>query len=466
MSSVLQPRVFIACARTDGQDRLTQADEPLAGLHQRCGGDAQGVLAIPQMLALVQKARRYGLPLARTIVANDGEDRIRAWVEAVPLGVQGSDGCELGIGSWQISPLSQDDEQADSARRIEINRAAAELTARLDKRQNLLVVESSASDLQAITARMAESIGQAWTDFITFPGSNHHQPLHWRLLDGAMCEAEGSEREWRAILAPLGQPKSGSTGFELFLVSDQPLPRAESPTKAAQKRAAAMDNTPSLGRDLSPVLRQPVARIIANAETIRTRLAGPLADEYSDYAADIASAGQHLLALIDDLTDLEVVESKKFSTVSDKIDLVDVARRAAGILGVRAREKRIELALPPEGTTASAIGEFRRALQILLNLIGNAVAYSTEGSRIVIGAGVKVESASVWVADQGPGMTEAQKAAAFAKFERLGRSGDGGSGLGLYISRKLADAMDGSLTVESEPGEGARFTLTLPKQDW
>lgn len=461
-------RAFIARARTDPQDRLIDADEPLAGLHQRCGGDAGGVLAIPQMLALVRKARRYGMPLARAIAANDGEDRIKAWVEAVPLGVKGSDGCDLGIGSWQVTPITHSDEQADASRRIEVNRAAAELTARLDNRQNLLFAESSADDLQAIAAQMQRSAGRPWTDFVSFPGNDYRQPLHWRLLDGATCQAEGSTREWRAILAPLGETEPGSAGFELFLISDQSLPHAEKPATAtaalANPKLPAMDNTPSLGRDLAPVLRQPVARIIANAETIRTRLAGPLADEYSDYAADIAAAGQHLLALIDDLTDLEVVESDRFSTAPDEIDMVDVVRRAAGILGVRARAKQIELALPPAGIVVPAIGEFRRVLQILLNLIGNAISYSPAGSRIEIGARVLGDVATVTITDQGPGLTKAQQLAAFKKFERLGRSDDGGSGLGLYISRRLTEAMDGSLTVESLAGEGARFLLQLPGQ--
>jgi signal transduction histidine kinase len=73
-----------------------------------------------------------------------------------------------------------------------------------------------------------------------------------------------------------------------------------------------------------------------------------------------------------------------------------------------------------------------------------------------------VGRAAITVADQGPGLSAAQQAKAFEKFERLGRSGDGGSGLGLYISRRLARAMSGELSVESIPGEGARFTLELP----
>ena len=70
--------------------------------------------------------------------------------------------------------------------------------------------------------------------------------------------------------------------------------------------------------------------------------------------------------------------------------------------------------------------------------------------------------ASITVGDNGPGLSTDEAAKVFDQFERLGRSGDGGSGLGLYISRKLARAMGGDLTVDSAPGEGARFTLQLP----
>ena len=73
--------------------------------------------------------------------------------------------------------------------------------------------------------------------------------------------------------------------------------------------------------------------------------------------------------------------------------------------------------------------------------------------------------ALITVGDEGSGLSSEQARKVFEKFERLGRGGDGGSGLGLYISRKLARAMGGDLTVESTPGEGARFTLELPGID-
>jgi len=69
------------------------------------------------------------------------------------------------------------------------------------------------------------------------------------------------------------------------------------------------------------------------------------------------------------------------------------------------------------------------------------------------------------VADQGEGLSAEQQARAFDKFERLGRTGDGGSGLGLYISRRLARAMGGDVMIDSAPGQGARFMLDLPTFD-
>ena len=187
-----------------------------------------------------------------------------------------------------------------------------------------------------------------------------------------------------------------------------------------------------------------------------------MSDAYSRYAGDIAVAGQHLLELVDDLADLEVIEATDFAPAADRVDLADIARRAAGILGVRARNKGLTIEAPSPDCAVPALAEFRRVLQILLNLIGNAIHYTTENTTIVISAGRNGARAGVSVADRGPGLSTEQQGRVFQKFERLGRSGDGGTGLGLYISRRLAHAMGGDLTVSSAPGEGATFTLEVP----
>ncbi len=451
---------FSARARTDARDWLIEADEPLAGLQLRSGGELPGIIASPALLELVRKSRLYGLRLARAIQAQDDHEQVTAWAEVVPA--EQGEGCTIGLSNWQTAPLPDPNGAEAAARRSGIARQLAELTARLGPQQELLSVDSETAELQALAQRMRAGLGTAWTDFVELDGNVHEQPLHWRLLDGAGLRLEGSERNWKAHLVPLGVPDPGSAGFELHLVAEEPL---ESVVDEARESAPRATFSTAIGREIAPVLRQPIARIIANAETIRTQLAGPLAEEYSNYAADISSAGEHLLALLDDLADLEVVEDDQFTTAPDRIDLADLARRAAGILGVRAQERGIGIDAPKAGESVPAIGEFRRVLQVLLNLVGNAIRYSPEGSMVWLRVEQEGDRARIVVADQGEGLSEAQQARVFEKFERLGRSGDGGSGLGLYISRRLARAMDGELTVDSAPGQGARFVLELPSFD-
>lgn len=447
---------YIARARSDAQDRLVSADEPLAGLQLRAGGDLPGAIAAPALREMVRKARSYGLRLAGPITAEESGERISAWVEVLP-DAEG-EGCIIRVASWTSEPVREADRADAEADRVALLRHVADLSLRLGPQQQVIAAEAAAAELQPLAARMRDGAGKPWTDFVELTGNAHEQPLHWRLLDGAAVRLDGSTRDFAAHFVALGRPEPGSAGFELHFTSETPPPEPPPPPPLLRRSSF----TKAMGRDIAPVLRQPIARIIANAETIRTQLAGPLGEEYSAYATDIATAGEHLLALIDDLADLEVVEDEQFSTAPDRVDLADLARRAAGILGVRARERGIEIDAPRNGETAPAIGEFRRVLQVLLNLVGNAIRYSPEGAHVWLRVEREGDRARVVVADQGEGLTQEQQARAFEKFERLGRTGDGGSGLGLYISRRLARAMGGELTVDSAPGQGARFTLDLP----
>ncbi|MFA9201088.1 MAG: hypothetical protein ACEQR8_07870, partial [Cypionkella sp.] len=213
----------LARARTDASDRLIEADEPLAGLQRRCGGDLPGVVAIPQLLEAVRKARTSGLRLARTIEALDGEETVRAWVEIAPDD-RPDGGCGIAIGAWSARARQQPSEEDVAQRRLTIDRALAELTVRLDPQQRMLTVDSSAPDLSPLARQMRAQPGTHWTEFVTLPDLAHAQPLHWRLLDGARCIVAGSARGWTVTLVPFGVPEPGSAGFELLLVADAPLP--------------------------------------------------------------------------------------------------------------------------------------------------------------------------------------------------------------------------------------------------
>ncbi|PKP95653.1 MAG: sensor histidine kinase [Alphaproteobacteria bacterium HGW-Alphaproteobacteria-14] len=456
------------CGLTDAHDRLLSADEQLTELQERCGGDLPGTLAIPELLELVRQSRRMGLRIARSFNAFDGDAMISGFARIHPLTEADGGGCEVLIDNWQRSALAPPSNSEFAEKLDAIDRATAEVTARLDAGQRVQVLSTIAPDAADLQAAATAQPGSVWSDLVNLSTVSHHQPLHWRLLDGANCCFDGSQRHWRIRLIPLGPDAHNPDGFELLLIADEPLITIPSDE---EDHADRDDSAPTrlIGTALTPVLRQPIARIIANAETIRARLAGPLREEYSEYAGTIASAGQHLAAMLDDLADLEVVETPGFATAREPVDLADAASRAAGILGVRAQNRDIVIELAGTRGEAVATAEFRRVLQILINLIGNAIAYSPVGSAVRITAGPAGEGrVGVAVADEGPGVTPDQAERIFDKFERLGRDSDGGkdkgSGLGLFISRRLAEAMDGSLSVESAEGGGALFRLELPAQ--
>jgi signal transduction histidine kinase len=213
---------------------------------------------------------------------------------------------------------------------------------------------------------------------------------------------------------------------------------------------------------LDRALRKPLARIVANADSINAQADGPIASDYADYAADIANAGRHLLGLVDDLVDLQAIERPDFTLAVEPIDLADVGRRAAGLLGVRASQAEVAIEKPGPDARCPARGDFRRALQIVVNLAGNALRYSPKGASVSVQVHCSGGRAQLIVADQGKGIAPEDQARIFDKFERIDPSEVGGNGLGLYIARRLARAMGGDLTVESAPGHGARFTLSLP----
>ena len=457
-------------ARSDAADQLVAADEPLAGLQARCGGALPGPIAVPALLALVRRVRRTRQPAARTIMSVDDGRPVSAWAVVKPDG----DGTVIELSQWRLGNEGAAYEIPEAEALL---RQMAEARILLDDAQRVITAEVDAPDLAVLAQALREGDGCYWTDFVDALRKSdliteNQQPHHWRLLDGVPFTVAGSDRPWRARILP--RVRGGlellvlPEGIEILSVtSEQGGPTASQPAAIpVDQESEEPGDGPGwnrlLGRDLAPALRQPITRIIANAETIRARLAGPLADEYAEYAKDIAEAGRHLMSLIEDLADLEAVEAPGFSPAPDHIDLADCARRAAGILSVRAQERGITLRTPDAAAKVPAIGEFRRVLQVLINLLSNAIRYSPEGSAVTIEVGEAESGPWIAVRDEGAGLSADQAQRVFDKFERLGRSGDGGSGLGLYISRRLTRAMGGDLAVTSQPGESARFELRLP----
>lgn len=451
-------RALACTARLDREGRVVRADAALLRLQADLGGAPDGELAVPPLLDLARHALRLGMRLSRPVQAAGIAVLIDMWCECDP----DPSGVTLVITRWheQALPTVESAAVADAPATIGPGLPADPdgATIRLDPLGRILEFSPpqgfGGGDhgarllLRPLSAvlRLEDGDGPAVP---AMPGS----------IDGKTVMLVGDDRRW--IAAVYRNPDYPGDVLTLNEAPDGPDPAAQPPLPPLfdSDRLSHL-----FGTRIGPALRLPIGRIIANAESIGGRLEGPLRADYAGYANDIASAGRHLLALVDDLADLEAVEASGFSAAREAVDLADLARRAAGLLALKAADRQIRIDKPAEDERLPAIGEFRRVLQVLLNLLGNAINYAPDGSMIWLRLDDGPGWASVTIADQGPGLSLDDQQRLFNKWERLGRSGDGGSGLGLYISRRLAMAMDGDLTVESAPGQGARFTLVLPSQ--
>jgi len=217
---------------------------------------------------------------------------------------------------------------------------------------------------------------------------------------------------------------------------------------------------------MSHELRTPLNAIIGFTGLMLMKLPGPLTAAQERQLTLVQSSGQHLLSLINDLLDLAKIESGRVELMLEPVRCLQVLEEVAATLRPAAAAKGLNIVIDAEsdiGVTAD-----QRALQqIVLNLGTNAVKFSSQGvvqlraRRVEAGGVPKVE---VTVTDNGVGISPEDQARLFQAFTQVGqRSGRPaeGTGLGLHLSRKLAELMNGDLRVESELGRGSRFSLLL-----
>jgi signal transduction histidine kinase len=443
--------------RVDSDGRLVKADPELAGLHLRAGGEEGGALALPQVAALARLAGRLAIVVSRSVVVADADSDFDLWVRAQPR----DGGVDLEILSWNERPARKPADAPEGEREADFLRAAADWMWETDEKLHFTSLSPAAAAAAGTTP--AELIGHELTRlFRLLEGEEGTLPIltalaGQRRFDDQIAELRGPDGgEYRLGGVPMIDGRGRFAGFR---GSATRILRRTRPEAAP---AAAPADTGAFGERLDKALRAPLDHIIANAESISAQPEGPLRKDYASYATDIAAAGRHLLALVDDLVDLQAVERPDFRPEADEIDLADVARRAAGLLSVRARSRGVAIRGPSDDEALPATGEFKRALQIVMNLISNAIRYSPEGGQVWLSTDREGDLAALVVSDQGKGIAPEDQARIFDKFERVDPTEPGGTGLGLYIARRLARAMGGDIGVDSAPGQGARFTFTLP----
>ncbi len=442
--------------RVDADGRLVSASARLAALNKNAGGEIGALLAVPPLAMLAHLSHILKMPVSRMVVAADGDRDVELMVKAVPDG----DGVTLDIGGWSLrtprrswlveAPATSLGEQPTTP----AWHWASDATLRLTK------AVFGPDDMSPL--RGSDVVGQPLTRLVRLIEDDEGDlPILSALSAGQDFTGQRAVRRDRPDSEIV---LSGKARFDeqarFFGFSG--TAQAVAPAVPVEEPLSSATGTGDFAERLGQALRAPLDRIVARADTISAQADGPLRRDYADYAGDIGSAARHLLSLVDDLTDLQAVERADFAIGGEPVDLADVARRAAGLLGVRAADKQVRIDRPDLDEMLMARGDFRRVLQILVNLLTNAVRYTPSGGMVWLRTEQDGDSAVVVVADQGKGIGSDDHARVFEKFERVDPSEPGGSGLGLYISRRLARAMGGDITLDSAPGQGARFVLTLP----
>lgn len=457
--NAMDPHVPVAIGRVGRDGRLLDAEPRLSDLNSRAGGKQGEPIAVPQIASIARLSQRLGIAISRNIVAADGEDDIDLWVRAEP----DADGVRLEISGWR--PRAAWRAAEDERREDDFLRTDADWVWECDSAMRLTHLSLEAGARYGFDA--GKMLGQPLTLLFALEADDEgtlpilNAAAEQGRFEGQVAELRGTGRRVRLSASPRVDAQLRFAGFTGAAEMIDAAEDAQADPPAAPEAVF----TSEFGQRLDRALRKPLSRIIANADSISAQIDGPLRTDYAEYAGDIANAGRHLLSLVDDLADLTAVERDDFEVEAEPIDLADIARRAAGLLAVRASEADVRIDKPKADETLPATGEFRRVLQIMVNLIGNALRYSPPGGSIWVRLEREGALGCVIVADQGKGIAAEDHARIFEKFGRVDPSEPGGSGLGLYIARRLARAMRGDITVDSAPGQGARFILILPARE-
>lgn len=258
-----------------------------------------------------------------------------------------------------------------------------------------------------------------------------------------------------------------TTPCVLHLVHDmrehQRLQRALTDAKERAEEADRM-KTRFLA-SMSHELRTPLNAIIGFSEIIGTQAFGPVGTpKYRDYANDILASARHLHEMINDILDISKIEAGRMEVQPQRVDLADAVYNAQRLITPRAAAKQIAVEADLPFHPPVPFADERHLRQILINLLANAVKFTPEGGRIVVGMQPPPDGlVRITVTDSGPGMDEADAARALEPFRQAhGGAQHGGTGLGLPLCKRLAEINGGRLTLDTEPGRGTTVIVDLP----
>jgi two-component system cell cycle sensor histidine kinase PleC len=269
--------------------------------------------------------------------------------------------------------------------------------------------------------------------------------FHQLSFESVFYRAEKSE-----LIAELEQAKANS---------DEARRRSEEANLAKSRFLATMSHE----------LRTPLNAILGFSEVLKGELFGSHANPtYKDYARDIHSSGQHLLALINEILDLSRVEAGRYDLKEESVSLTAISQDCRHLLALRAEKRDIKVVEMMEPDLPRIWADERAIRQIVLNLLTNAIKFTPQGGQVTIKVGwTSAGGQYLSVKDTGPGIPENEIATVMAAFGRgalAQKNADEGSGLGLPIVKGLIELHGGQFFLKSKVREGTDAIFVLPPQ--
>jgi signal transduction histidine kinase len=216
---------------------------------------------------------------------------------------------------------------------------------------------------------------------------------------------------------------------------------------------------------VSHEFRSPLTSIKAFADILLNNKETMTPTESDEFVTIIEEEADRLTRMVTDLLDLTKLESGTLEWKLEPVRLDNVIAKAATTISAVCREKKIQVTIPPENTLPMVMGDFDRLIQVVTNLLDNAVKFTKEGGHITVEAQTSAGDVTVFIHDTGAGIPEDQTVEIFDKFKQGGDTltdKPRGTGLGLPICKDIVEALGGTIWVEQRKEPGAIFAFRLP----
>jgi signal transduction histidine kinase len=250
----------------------------------------------------------------------------------------------------------------------------------------------------------------------------------------------------------------------LLLDVTERVAREEELRAALQRAEAASQSKSEFLASMSHELRTPLSAVVGYMELFEGDMLGPVAPEQKRYLKRVKAAARHLISIIEEILTFSRIDAGKEEVHREMLDVVQLARDVEELLEPQAVLKGLALSVTLPDRSVLVDTDPTKLRQILINLLGNALKFTDEGA-VSLEMSLAGGSVNFCIRDSGPGIDAADLERIFDPFTQVDQSlkrRKGGTGLGLPVSRRLADLLGGSLSVESSPGTGTAFTLRIP----